>query len=92
MLVRPGRSLVSSDSCIFEAGLSGESSKGYYDWEDKDGNKRYTTEIVVEQMQMLGSRGSNHSAGQNAGSSSYRAPQESPNAPYPEPEEDDIPF
>jgi signal transduction histidine kinase len=22
---------------IFEAGLSGESSKGYYDWEDKDG-------------------------------------------------------
>ncbi|RLB96974.1 MAG: single-stranded DNA-binding protein, partial [Deltaproteobacteria bacterium] len=26
------------------------------DWEDKDGNKRYTTEIVANQMQMLGSR------------------------------------
>ena len=24
------------------------------DWTDKDGNKRYTTEIVVSQMQMLG--------------------------------------
>ena len=24
------------------------------DWEDKDGNKRYTTEIVGKQMQMLG--------------------------------------
>ncbi len=26
------------------------------DWEDKDGNKRYTTEIVASQMQMLGSK------------------------------------
>jgi single-strand DNA-binding protein len=25
------------------------------DWEDRDGNKRYTTEIVAQQMQMLGS-------------------------------------
>src|SRR5210317_386826 len=25
------------------------------DWQDKDGNKRYTTEIVASQMQMLGS-------------------------------------
>jgi len=25
-------------------------------WEDKDGNKRYTTEIIASQMQMLGSR------------------------------------
>ena len=24
------------------------------DWQDKDGNKRYTTEIVASQMQMLG--------------------------------------
>ena len=62
------------------------------DWEDKDGNKRYTTEIVADQMQMLGARGSNQSTGQNTGPSSFRTPQESPNAPYPEPEEDDIPF
>ena len=27
------------------------------DWQDKDGNKRYTTEIVVRNMQMLDSRG-----------------------------------
>ena len=27
------------------------------DWEDKDGNKRYTTEIVAQNMQMLGRRG-----------------------------------
>ena len=26
-------------------------------WEDKDGNTRYTTEIVAQNMQMLGSRG-----------------------------------
>ena len=33
-------------------------------WEDKDGNKRYTTEIVANQMQMLGGR---PSAGTNPG-------------------------
>jgi len=27
------------------------------EWDDKDGNKRYTTEIVAYKMQMLGSRG-----------------------------------
>ena len=26
-------------------------------WEDKDGNERWTTEIVANEMQMLGSRG-----------------------------------
>jgi single-strand DNA-binding protein len=26
------------------------------EWEDKDGNKRWTTEVIVERMQMLGSR------------------------------------
>ena len=26
------------------------------EWEDKDGNRRWTTEIVTERMQMLGSR------------------------------------
>lgn len=26
------------------------------DWEDKEGNKKYTTEIVINQMQMLGGR------------------------------------
>ena len=27
-------------------------------WEDKDGNKRYTTEVVVDNLILLGSRGS----------------------------------
>ena len=26
------------------------------DWEDKDGNKRWTTEIIIENMKMLGSK------------------------------------
>ena len=33
------------------------------DWQDKDGNKRYTTEIVASQMQMLGSRDMNDQSG-----------------------------
>ncbi len=43
------------------------------DWEDKDGNKRYTTEIVADKMQMLGSRddfgGSRGGAGSGGGGS-----------------------
>lgn len=34
-------------------------------WDDKDGNKKYTTEIVASTMQMLGSRGE---GGQHAAS------------------------
>ena len=26
-------------------------------WEDKDGNRRYTTEIIADRIQLLGSRG-----------------------------------
>ena len=40
------------------------------DWEDRDGNKRTTTEIVANQMQMLGSPpsgGSGRSAGSRSG-------------------------
>lgn len=35
-------------------------------WEDKDGNKKYTTEIVANIMQMLGTRGSESGAGASA--------------------------
>lgn len=58
------------------------------EWQDKEGNKRYTTEIVANQMQMLGPRG----ASQNTGPSPYKAPAESSGPAYPGPEEDDIPF
>ena len=33
------------------------------DWEDKDGNRRWTTEIILERMQMLGSRGESRTEG-----------------------------
>ena len=39
-------------------------------YDDRDGNKRYITEIVVDQMQMLGSRedgGEGHGSGQSSG-------------------------
>lgn len=32
-------------------------------WNDKDGNERYTTEIVADRMQMLGSRSGNADGG-----------------------------
>lgn len=37
-------------------------------WEDRDGNERFTTEIVANEMQMLGGRGG---GGGGGGSSSY---------------------
>lgn len=52
-------------------------------WEDRDGNKRYTTEIVALTMQMLGS-----ARGAGTQSSSDRYPQEEP-VSIPE---DEIPF
>ena len=53
-------------------------------WEDRDGNKRYTTEIVAQTMQMLGSPGK-------------QAKVESPGDRFPQEEpisipDDDIPF
>ena len=35
-------------------------------WEDKDGNKRFTTEIVANDMRMLGSKGASSGAGASA--------------------------
>ena len=57
------------------------------DWEDKDGVKRYTTEIVASQMIMLGSRDSADAykpGGPDAGGG--------PASPIQAPEDDDIPF
>ena len=61
-------------------------------WQDKEGHDRYTTEIIADEMQMLGSRGSDASQGafqKNTGAAA--APPAG--SPQPEPEfEDDIPF
>ncbi|MBW2613498.1 MAG: single-stranded DNA-binding protein [Deltaproteobacteria bacterium] len=76
------------------------------DWEDKDGVKRYTTEIVADKMQMLGSRddfggggsrgqGGGGSRGQGGGGSRGQGdqPQEaSPGPAYSDMGDDDIPF
>ncbi|WP_159521811.1 single-stranded DNA-binding protein [Sunxiuqinia indica] len=64
-------------------------------WEDKEGNKRYTTEIYGDNMEMLGGprnqQGGNDnqnqsSAAQNDKGNSVNEPDFSPN------EEDDLPF
>ncbi len=56
-------------------------------WDDKDGNKRYTTDIVADSMQMLGSKQSNED---NAASEPENAPEvDIENMPA---EEDDLPF
>ena len=56
------------------------------DWQDKDGNKRYTTEIVASAMQMLGPRG----AGDESKAGGYR--EDEPPMPDAPPMEDDVPF
>ncbi len=57
-------------------------------WEDREGNKRSTTEIVANQMQMLGRRGEPGPGDPGPGESSPE-----PEAPPPGPAgDDDIPF
>ncbi len=69
-------------------------------WQDKNGQDRYTTEIVADQMQMLDSRsggtasfdGSGSRPTQNAGTSAQNS---APSSPAPAPDvdfDDDIPF
>lgn len=56
-------------------------------WQDKDGNDRYTTEIVCERMQMLGSKRDNQQ------SAPYPPPETNPaQAPASAAYDDDIPF
>ena len=55
-------------------------------WEDKDGNKRYTTEIIANNMQMLDSKGQAKSQDADADdhAPSYSGPEQT--------SEDDVPF
>ncbi len=69
------------------------------EWTDKEGNKRWSTEIVANTMQMLGSR---DSAGGGASYGQSAPPRQDAPAPSPAPEpgpagppgppDDDIPF
>jgi single-strand DNA-binding protein len=61
------------------------------DWEDRDGNKRYTTEIVASQMQMLGTKESAERDRQSFDAREPAVPEASPGPPFPE-QGDDIPF
>jgi single-strand DNA-binding protein len=62
-------------------------------WDDKDGNKRYTTEIKADRITLLGGGGGGGRSGatDRSGSAGYGggAPEESPMAPI---TDDDIPF
>ena len=60
-------------------------------WEDKDGNERWTTEIVANEMQMLGSRPGSNAPVQ---APAPAAAQVGADVPQPPPGEfdDDIPF
>ena len=61
-------------------------------WQDKSGNDRYTTEIIANEMQMLGSRGGG-SADFGGGSASRSAPAQAPaTAAVADEFDDDIPF
>lgn len=59
-------------------------------WQDKDGNDRYSTEIVANEMQMLGGRGGGSAAFDEPSSGQKSAPEESGKAP--DDFDDDIPF
>ncbi len=63
-------------------------------WEDQSGTKRYTTEIVANEMQMLGSRQQSEVASdvtQPAGDVGNTAPAELPSPPDVD-ADDDLPF
>ena len=60
-------------------------------WQGKDGSDRYTTEIIADEMQMLGGRGGGGGFGggdQGGGSEGGSAPPQ----PGPDDFDDDIPF
>ncbi len=68
-------------------------------WQDKQGNERYTTEIIANDMQMLGGRGAAGAAPAAGGGSAPEPPRERGEAPEgaaagtPREEfDDDIPF
>jgi len=54
-------------------------------WDDKDGNKRYTTEIIAQRLQFLGGRG-------DQGSPQGAPPPEAPQPADLSGEDDDLPF
>ncbi len=58
-------------------------------WDDKDGNKRYTTEIVGDVVNLLGGKPSGQGENDTSGQGSAA---ENKGADLPPPQEDDLPF
>lgn len=64
-------------------------------WDDKEtGQKKYRTEIIANEMKMLGSRGDGESGGYEGGSNSYSNNRKSSNEParVADGDEDEVPF
>ena len=68
-------------------------------WQDKNGNDRYTTEIIANEMQMLDNRGTNQKNAnqqEGTGTTAENTNQSGPARPLPNDsssiEDDDIPF
>ncbi len=67
-------------------------------WQDRDGNDRYTTEVIADEMQMLGGRGGSFESGAAGGGSGGGADSARgggsgpPNPPPADDFDDDIPF
>jgi single-strand DNA-binding protein len=75
-------------------------------WQDKSGQERYTTEIIADEMQMLGGRGGSggggnfgggkqdagQGGGQSGGQSGGQGGGNAPPQPGPDDFDDDIPF
>ena len=59
-------------------------------WQDKDGKDRWTTEVVADEMQMLGGRGGG--GGGSASMNQDPGPASAPAQPGPDDFDDDIPF
>jgi len=61
-------------------------------WQDKEGKDRYTTEIVANEMQMLGSKGGSGGADYDAPSDRATEPQAATQSAGADDFDDDIPF
>jgi single-strand DNA-binding protein len=63
-------------------------------WDDKDGQKRYTTEIFADVVRLLGGRDSvpEHVSGTNAQSSESQPIKSEPEPSFEDQPEDDLPF
>jgi single-strand DNA-binding protein len=63
----------------------------YRNYDDKNGVKRYVTEIVIDQMMMLDSKGASHSNGSSSAASTAPSPSQPQEESGPE-KADDLPF